>query len=99
MPVSYKVDLAELQRVLDRLDAWERTLQAKVADLDHAVQQLHGTWQGEAAAAQKAAHERLLKGAGEVRAGLATMHEAGRNAHDNYRAAAEANLRTWSQLR
>jgi len=99
MAVSYKVDLAELARVLDRLDSWQQTLQARVAELEAANDDLHLTWEGEAAAAQTVAHRKLTQGAAEVRAGLRTMHEAGRRAHDSYQAAAEANVRTWSQLR
>jgi WXG100 family type VII secretion target len=99
MPVRYKVDLDELQRVIDGLEAFGKKLDGQLAALDKANGELHVTWEGEAAVAQAQAHAKLAQGAREVHQALVAMHAAARNAHTHYHAAAQANLQTWKQVR
>ncbi|HEY3530904.1 MAG TPA: WXG100 family type VII secretion target [Nocardioides sp.] len=99
MTVRYKVDLGELQRVIDSLQAFGGRLDAQLAELDRANGDLHVTWEGEAAAAQTEAHRKLAQGAREVHQALLAMHEAARRAHASYKAAAQANVQTWKQVR
>lgn len=99
MTLRYKVDLDELARVIESLEAFGTTLDAKLAALDRVNAELHLTWEGEAAVAQAEAHRKLTQGAAEVRQGLLAMHAAAARAHASYHAAAVANQQTWKQTR
>ena len=99
MTVRYRVDLDALDRVIGELDAFAKTLEAQLHELDRSNAALHITWEGEAAAANKLAHQKLAQGALEVHQALTTMHAAARNAHAHYQAAAQANIATWKQVR
>ena len=99
MTVRYRVDLDELQRVIDSLDAFQRKLDGQLASLDSANGELHVTWEGEAAAANVLAHRKLAQGGREVHQALVAMHAAARRAHASYDGAAQANVDTWKQVR
>jgi WXG100 family type VII secretion target len=97
--VKYKVDLDELARVVESLEAFGSTLETQLKSLDRAMADLHVTWQGEAAAAHKLAHAKLATGGTEVHKALIGMHAAATKAHAHYHAAATANQQTWKQVR
>jgi WXG100 family type VII secretion target len=99
MALRYKVDLDELARVIESLEAFGTSLDARLAELVRVNAELHLTWQGEAAVAQTEAHRKLTQGAAEVHRGLLTMHAAAARAHASYHAAAVANQQTWKQVR
>lgn len=99
MALRYRVDLDELARVIDSLESFGTTLDAKLAELDRVNAELHVTWEGEAAVAQAEAHRKLAHGAAEVHRGLLAMHAAASRAHASYHAAAVANQQTWKQVR
>jgi WXG100 family type VII secretion target len=99
MTLRYKVDLDELSRVIESLEAFGRTLDGKLKELDRVNAELHVTWEGEAAVAQTEAHRKLAQGAAEVHRGLLAMHAAATRAHASYHAAAVANQQTWKQTR
>ena len=64
-------------------------------DAEQTVDRLHGSWTGEAANAQRAAHERWTRGADEMRSAVADLRKAGDTAHANYTAAVQANQEMW----
>ena len=99
MPVRYKVDLDELQLVIDSMNAFQELLDRQLTQLDKVNGQLHVTWEGEAATANTVAHRKLTQGAREVHQALLAMHSAARRAHASYHTAAQANLQTWKQVR
>jgi WXG100 family type VII secretion target len=99
MTVRYRIDLDELHRVIESLDAFQRKLDGRLADLDKVNGELHVTWEGEAAQANTVAHRKLTRGAREVHQALVAMHAAARQAHTSYQAAARANVETWKQVR
>jgi WXG100 family type VII secretion target len=99
MTLHYKVDLDELARVIESLEAFGATIDAKLAELDRVNAELHLTWEGESAVAQTEAHRKLTRGAAEVHRGLLAMHAAAERAHTSYHAAAVANQQTWKQVR
>jgi WXG100 family type VII secretion target len=99
MALRYKVDLDELSRVIESLEAFGRTLDGTLKELDRVNAELHVTWEGEAAVAQTRAHRKLAQGAAEVHRGLLSMHAAATRAHASYHAAAVANQQTWRQVR
>jgi WXG100 family type VII secretion target len=97
--LRYSVDLDELDRVIADMTAFEGRLTKHLAALDATVATLHGTWSGDAARAQKAAHDRWTKGAKELHKALAEMKAAAARAHRNYTSAGEANVRMWRSVR
>lgn len=97
--MRFTVDLDELNAVVGDMVAFEDRLRAKLAELDQLVAELHLTWTGQAADAQRSAHARWKAGAEEMHHGLVEMRQAGRRAHANYTAAAEANASMWRGAR
>lgn len=96
--MSYRVDLAELARVMESLDAYSKLMKRRLDGLDEAMTDLHVTWDGEAAIAHRVSHQRLMAGAAGVHAGLIAMHRAADRALESYQAGVRANLATWKQL-
>lgn len=93
----YHVDLAQLAQVIDQLDRIDRYLESALEQVDCQVNQLHGTWTGQAAQAHQAAHDEWKRGAADMRDGLATMRSIASTAHGNYTNAATANAQMWTQ--
>lgn len=91
MSGEFTVD-TELVAAMAQLD---RDAEGICADVDATVTELHVSWSGEAAAAQRAAHDRWSAGAAEMRAALADLHRTGDTAHANYTAAITANQSMW----
>jgi ESAT-6 family protein len=94
----FGVDLDELLATVDQLGRCGEALDALLADVAARVAALHGTWTGLAADAQAAAQAEWEAGFREMRDGLVAMRAAGMVAHDNYRCAADTNVRMWGQL-
>jgi WXG100 family type VII secretion target len=93
----FTVDLEELDAVIGDLTGFESRFIGRLAELDDLVTHLHGTWTGDAAGAQKRAHEQWASGAREMHQALVEMREAAQRAHANYGAAADANAQMWRQ--
>ncbi|CDO09888.1 WXG100 family type VII secretion target [Mycolicibacterium cosmeticum] len=96
MSDEFGVNTDELMAIVDRIAAFEKRIEAMIADVDRQVEGLHATWQGTAASAQADAHRRWTAGAQQMRDALKDLHEAGSKAHRNYTGAARANLSMWS---
>jgi WXG100 family type VII secretion target len=96
---GFRVRPAQLADVVVRLGALDAHLQAVVAQVERRVDELHLTWSGDAAQAQRSAHDEWQRGAAQMRAALATMRSIAASAHANYTAAAAANVQMWSRLR
>ena len=94
----YAVDLDELLATLDTLGGCGSELDELLSEIAARVALLHDTWSGLAADAQAAAQAEWEAGFREMREGLAAMRAAGSTAHDNYRAAADTNVRMWEQV-
>jgi hypothetical protein len=62
------------------------------------VSALHGTWTGLAADAQREAHAAWSGGMASMRESLGDLREAARLAHDEYSAAASANVTMWREV-
>lgn len=93
--MGYTVDLDLLDQRIAQLVAFERSLDRNLAALEKTVSELHDTWSGLAARAQRDAHTKWMAGAREMRTALAGLREAARVAHTNYHGAAAANLTMW----
>lgn len=97
--MSFQVDLDELRATITTLEGLDATVERKLAELSEVVASLQGTWSGEAAAAQRSAHERWVAGAREMHTALGRLRDAADHAHQGYSAAAEANASMWRQTR
>lgn len=96
---AFDVDLDELQHLVERMATAYDALHHLAADLERRVDGLHLTWSGEAAAAHREAQSTWAAGFDGMRQALEGLRAAGRLAHENYDAAATANLRMWQQVR
>ncbi len=79
----FTVDLDELDAVIGDLTGFETRFSGRLAELDDLINALHLTWTGEAAGAQKGAHEQWRSGALEMHHALVEMREAAQRAHAN----------------
>ncbi len=95
---AYAVDLDELDSVIGDLERLERELESTTNDLEGQMVTLHGTWEGEAAVAQREAHREWEAGMEAMREALAEMRSAARTAHGNYTKAVDANRSMWDGL-
>ena len=96
MAGGFRVSTEELAEVVAAMAQLDRDAESLCTDVDAVVTELHGSWSGEAATAQRAAHDRWSAGAAEMRSALADLHRVGDTAHRNYTAAVSANQAMWS---
>ncbi len=97
-PDAYSIDLGELDTIVSDLEALERELESTTNDLERQIARLHESWEGEAAVAQREAHQEWERGMNDMRAALAQMRTAARTAHGNYTLAQTTNLSMWDGL-
>ena len=95
MTSPFSVDLARLQAVTERMATFDRALDGHLDQLDRRIARLHTTWSGDAAVAQRRAHDEWMRAARQMRAALATMRSITETAHGNYHAAVVANVQMW----
>ena len=91
----YRVDLDLLDDNIARMAAFEKSIERRLATLQQEIDDLHLSWTGLAASAQKAAHEQWSKGEAQMRQALVELRKAAEVAHHNYSSAAAANVRMW----
>ncbi|MEN4475752.1 WXG100 family type VII secretion target [Mycolicibacterium cosmeticum] len=92
---AYKVDLEVLLAFADKLQAFERRVEELAARVDRQVSELHGSWMGESADAQKARHDEWMQAEAQMRESLTELREAAARAHRNYSEAIAANVAMW----
>ena len=97
-PGDFVIEVDELDDVVGDLEACERDLTLLVADLEHQMVALHGTWEGLAATAQREAHEEWARGMAAMHAALSELRAAARLAHHHYVEAATTNVDMWRQV-
>ncbi|WP_020105855.1 WXG100 family type VII secretion target [Nocardia sp. 348MFTsu5.1] len=90
-----RIDRVALGEVLEQMSRLTKSVEEDLAAIDELVKDLHLTWTGQAASAQRQAHAEWASGAAEMRQSLADLHSVGTTAHSNYNAAVEANLKMW----
>lgn len=94
----FAVDLAELDDTVALLARGEDTLEAELADVRRQVAGLHADFEGLTAEAHASAQTEWEGGFAQMQEALADLRAAARIAHDNYRAAVEANLSMWGAM-
>lgn len=95
----FTIDTDDLDAVITDVQATEDALEALTEDLERQVAALQGVWEGLAAEAQAEAHQTWEAGMRGMRAALADLRAAARNAHTNYTAAVDANTTMWESFR
>lgn len=96
---DFTLDTGDLDEVIGDLEETEAELNQLLADLDKQMATLHGTWQGESAAAHRVAHDEWASGMRAMRQAMVDLRTAARHAHANYTLAADANVSMWEQMR
>ncbi|MGN2638694.1 WXG100 family type VII secretion target [Nocardia takedensis] len=91
----YRVDLAHLDEVTDRVASLHRFVVDSLAEVDRRVAELdaQGRWSGAAREAHAAAHAQWSTAAAVMTEALAKMREAASTASSAYTATAAANAR------
>jgi WXG100 family type VII secretion target len=93
---AFAVSLEALADVVERLAAFDRSVETALGELDARIARLHATWTGAAADEQRAAHGRWSAGARDMREAVVALRRIASTAHGNYSAAAAANRRMWA---
>lgn len=96
---AFTVDVEELFRTIGEMHTCESNLHRLAESLESRIEELHRTWQGEAATAQRAAQAQWEKGFQEMRDALARLRQAAGIARDNYAGAVQVNVEMWQQVR
>ena len=99
MATGFGVDVDALRRTVDEMAVCGDGLHDLAETLARQVQALHDTWEGQAAVAQATAQREWEAGFRSMREALARMRVVAAVAHDNYAAAATANVEMWARLR
>ncbi len=94
----FAVDVDELLRVVGEMAACEVALADLATDLERRMRVMQDSWKGQSALAQDAAMAQWQSGYEDMRLALEAMRSVTNTAHDNYRDAAEANVRMWGQV-
>jgi len=96
---AFDVDLDELRHVIAALAACQRALLDLGGDIHDEVDDLHEHWLGRASDAHTVSYASWRDGCAQMVAALAVLRRLGETAEGNYRAAVEANLAMWEQVR
>lgn len=91
----YRVDLDLLDEAITAMDRFGSDADAMLSEIDTHITDLHMSWDSEAAEAQRAAHQKWLDGAGEIRDNLDDLRRIAQRAHANYSSTVDTNTRMW----
>ncbi|WP_328410779.1 WXG100 family type VII secretion target [Nocardia sp. NBC_00403] len=91
----YRVDLEQLDAAIGTMEAFGRTVEDWLGEVDRHIADLHLTWSSKAATAQQVAHDKWSAGVNEMRENLDELREVARKAHTNYSGAVDTNRRMW----
>ncbi|WP_067682349.1 WXG100 family type VII secretion target [Nocardia miyunensis] len=91
----FRVDLTELQSLIDDAKRLDAQVEARVDAIGRRVEQLHAQWTGVAATGHQRFVERWNGDTAAMRDALTTLQAALRRAHGNYSGAVDVNMRMW----
>ncbi|MGV9748813.1 WXG100 family type VII secretion target [Nocardia farcinica] len=92
---SYRVNLQQLDDAITTMADFGTEVEGWLREVDAKIAALHLSWSSQAAEVQRAAHNRWMAGAEEMRENLDELREVARRAHTNYTAAVQTNLGMW----
>lgn len=95
MAQKFTINTDQLADIVGDMAKFDSDAESVCNDAEQTVARLHQSWTGEAADAQRAAHERWTKGASEMRSAVADLRKAGDTAYANYTDAVRANQGMW----
>lgn len=95
MARKFKVDLDHMSRTIAQMTAFTGQAESWCQEVDSDVQSLHGQWSGEAAAAQKSAHDQWVAAIDAMRADLDKLKKIAQDGHANYTEAGKKNKEMW----
>lgn len=98
MSDAFAIDPDELDAVVADISRTESALEALTNDVERQVAQLHESWEGLAAVAQREAQREWEQGLMTMRQALAELRAAADQASRNYNEAAETNRTMWEEL-
>ncbi|MFW0793285.1 WXG100 family type VII secretion target [Gordonia sp. CPCC 205515] len=93
MTDEFRVDLDELDSVVQRLTQFDKLIGEQLTHIDQLVTNLHGSWSGLAATAHAEAHRTWAAGAKTFHDGVTEMGTVAKNAHTHYTRAQSVNRR------
>ncbi|MFE9580132.1 WXG100 family type VII secretion target [Nocardia sp. NPDC006044] len=96
MADDYRVNLSQLDEAVAAM-AFGAEVEGLLREVDVKVAELHLSWESRAAQAQRAAHDRWMAGAAEMRENLDELREVARRAHTSYSHAVQTNAEMWPQ--
>jgi len=91
----YTVDLDELLQFADRLERFAKRAEEIESAIDRQIAELHTTWVGVGADAQRHYHEVWLRAAREMRTAVGELRANAVVAHGNYTDVGEVNSSIW----
>lgn len=91
----YTVDLEELLQFADRLEKFTQRADEIERAIDQQINELHSTWLGVGADAQKEYHRVWMTAAREMREAVAKLRQDAEIAHRNYTGVGEHNAAMW----
>ncbi len=97
MPATYRVDLDEMQRLIDSTATLESAIEESATSIDQRVEALHVDWTGDAATAHKTAHDTRIMAATEMREALTELRQKLTTAREAYGVVGPTNHGMWPQ--
>ena len=97
MSGKLQVRFEDLSEAADVLDSVAKKLQEHLTELDHVVNRLVETWEGDAHDAFHGYYRRWQSASRDLHRALRELHKTVHTAHRNYAAARAANLRMWGR--
>lgn len=95
MSTRLTADLDMLRSIVIQMQTDSDFVDQRLQVLDQRMEALRGTWQGDASAAQSAAHAEWASGAQTMRLALDSLRAQLDTAHGNLTAAVTANAQMW----
>ncbi|WP_405160808.1 WXG100 family type VII secretion target [Nocardia sp. NBC_01499] len=92
---SYRVNLQQLDEAITTMAKFDSDVEGWLQEVDQTIADLHLSWSSQAAEAQRAAHDRWMAGAAEMRENLEELRAVARRAHTNYTGAVQTNAEMW----
>lgn len=93
---AFRVDPAALLAVVDQMAAFNKRVEASLAQASALADRIGDSWSGQGAEAEYAAHQQWAQGAADMRDALDRLRITAEQAHANYLGAMQQNSRMWN---
>ncbi len=97
MSATYRVNLDEMQRLIDATATLESAIEESVTSIDKRVEALHVDWTGDTATAHKTAHDTRIAAVADMREALTELRRKLTTAREAYGAVGPTNHGMWPQ--